>query len=574
MLPYAKYFPLLFPIILLLLGYFHPISALNQDLGRHLLTGQIITQTLQIPSTNLFSYTYPEFPFINHHWFSEVVFSAITSVSGYPGLFIFSLLLIVSAFGLVLSTAANTGRIIPLAFLAIIYLRILFERTDLRPELLSFLFMSLMITILYRYREKYTRLIVLLIPLQLLWTNSHIYFPIGILVTVLFAIDLGFLHRKNLRTTQIKLLIITLFGMGLVTLINPHGLTGALYPFTVMQNYGYTIEENQTPFFLQSLGFVKPSLLYLEIALLILFSSLLATIKRFRLIDWLLATVFSAIALSAVRNFPLFVFATLIPCSYAVSTCISSFSNREKQSKPLMKYLALTCLLLFFCWQARAVVAMNPIGYGVHEDAKAALDFVKKEGLKGSIFNNFDIGSYIESRLYPDEKVFIDGRPEAYPASFIKNVYIPMQEDKALFASLSNKYNFNTIIFSHTDQTPWGEQFVNTIVQDDTWRTVYLDPTIIVLVKNIPKNESLIKRFSLAQSLSMTLPDDERLLRQAAHFYSITSQTISLEKVISLLLQRSPNNCQLLNAMMSMYAKDNHPSTEIYQARYRMHCSD
>jgi len=46
----------------------------TQDLGRHLKLGEIIIQTGRVPSTNLFSYTYPQFSFINHHWLSEVIF--------------------------------------------------------------------------------------------------------------------------------------------------------------------------------------------------------------------------------------------------------------------------------------------------------------------------------------------------------------------------------------------------------------------------------------------------------------------------------------------------------------------
>lgn len=571
---YAKFYPLLLPLALLILGYFRPITALNQDLGRHLLTGQIITQTLLVPSTNLFSYTHPDFPFINHHWFSEVIFYLIASMGGYSGLFILSLLLIIGAFNLIVITAARKSSILPLAFLGIVYLRVLFERTDLRPELFSFLFLSLMVSILYRYRESHTRLIFLLLPLQLLWTNSHIYFPIGILLTTLFMIDIGVTHRKNLLAKKPKLLFLVLIGMGLVTLLNPHGITGALYPLTVMQNYGYTIEENQTPFFLQSLGFVKPSFFYLGLTIIILFSTLILTVKKARLIDWLLAIIFSVVALSAVRNFPLFVFATFIPSSYALSTLLTHLPKLTRPRNSLLKYAPILILLLFFFWQAKTITIVHPVSYGVYEDAKGALDFIQREKIHGPIFNNFDIGSYIESRLYPRERVFIDGRPEAYPVSFIQGVYIPMQQDPALFLKTSNSYRFNAIIFSHTDQTPWAEQFIATIIRDKGWRTVYLDPTIIVLIKNTNQNAPIISRFSLPDSLPMHLPNDERLLRQAAHFYSITSQTKNLEKTLLLLLQLNPKDCPLLNAITSVYIAESHPSAQIYQARYNMYCGN
>jgi hypothetical protein len=59
------------------------------------------------------------------------------------------------------------------------------------------------------------------------------------------------------------------------------------------------------------------------------------------------------------------------------------------------------------------------------------------KNLKGPIFNNFDIGSYLIFRLYnkslpAGRQVFVDGRPEAYPASFFQITYILMQQDPKL----------------------------------------------------------------------------------------------------------------------------------------------
>ena len=169
-----------------------------------------------------------------------------------------------------------------------------------------------MVTILYQYREHFTKLIFLLIPLEVLWANLHIYFPIGVLVILLFVVDDLIIHRRNLWTKYTKTLLLVFILTGVATLFNPHFISGATYPLRVFQNYGYTIEENQTPFFLQSLGFHKPSFLYLGLALSILFSSLAISWKKTRIVDWLLSIAFTLITLSAVRNFPLFVFATFI----------------------------------------------------------------------------------------------------------------------------------------------------------------------------------------------------------------------------------------------------------------------
>nr|HVZ58532.1 hypothetical protein [Patescibacteria group bacterium] len=341
------------PFLLLFVEFFHHITAFDQDLGRHVLTGKIILQTLHVPTTNLFSYTYPAFPFINHHWGSEVVFYLVFHTTGSLGLFTLSLLIILAAFFLQLRGTKSSPPII-IVPLAIMYLRILSERTDIRPELFSFFFLSLIVTILYRNREHTTRLIYLLIPLELLWTNMHIYFPIGVLVTALFLIEEIILKRKNLRNRHTLTLGAVFLAMGGMTLINPHFLTGALYPFRVFQNYGYTIEENQSPFFLQSLGFATPTFPYLEVTIIILFLSLLFTIRKSRIIDWLLSLTFTLIALMAVRNFPLFVFTTFIACCTASSNLLSALP--KIRGKPFWKITWILLISFFLLWQTHSIL--------------------------------------------------------------------------------------------------------------------------------------------------------------------------------------------------------------------------
>lgn len=555
--------------LFLLLGFVHVSTAFDQDLGRHLLTGKIITQSFHVPAINLFSYTYPTFPFINHHWLSEVVFYNLTTITGTSGLFLLSLFLIITAWGLVAHRALRKAHPLIFLLLSTIYLRILFERTDIRPELFSFLFLATTVTILYRYKEKFTKLIFLLIPLELLWVNMHIYFPIGILVTLLFLIDNLVTSRKNLFNPQTKILVVIFIFMGLTTLLNPHGLSGATYPFRVFENYGYSIEENQNPFFLLSLGFSKPSLLYLELAVGIVLVAFLGAFKKTRLIDWLLFVVFTAVAFNAVRNFPLFVFATFIPAIKSLSELfLTSLKLLTPQKRLVIIRLAYFLVLIFILWQGRTVLTLHPLGFGFTENVKAALTFFEKEELHGPIFNNFDIGSYIEYRLYPDEKVFIDGRPEAYPASFIQDTYRKMQTDPSLFAKVSKKYTFNTIVFAHTDQTPWAEVFLRSIVHNPEWMTVYLDPTMIILVRDVPSNQTVTKTFGKQlQNYSFPLPRDEKSLRTLGHFYGEVGLTNQLEGVLLRLLSTDPTDCSTLKILAQLYIQKNNPAAVLYNQR-------
>jgi|SRR3989344_611873 len=576
---------------LLFIGFFHKISAITQDLGRHFLLGEIILKTHSIPLTNLFSYTYPDFPFINLHWLSEVFFYLIFIISGFNGLLIISTLIVLVSFYLVFSKSVKTTPLLSLTIGSVLYLRVLFERTDIRPEIFSFLFLSLFISILYSYRKKHTRLIFILPLIELLWVNMHIYFIVGIAVLGLFLIDSiimkfkrgelmkflqqGCLNRSEFRSKKILLatsapvvtLIIILILSILATLINPSGIKGALYPFHVFNNYGYQIEENQNIFFLWQYS-QKQTIIYFALSSTLLFLSLLFSLKKVRIIDWMLSIFFTILAITAIRNFPLFVFATFIPFMRNLSILTDKIALFNKK-------IIVIPLFLIILWQITQVLSLKEFGLGVETGAKPAADFYLKNNLKGPIFNNFDIGSYLEYRFYPKEKVFVDGRPGEYPVSFFQEVYIPMQLDKNIFEKTDQKYKFNTIFFSYTDQTPWGTSFVKQIVTNDNWKIIYLDDYVIILAKNNSENKNLIEKFLTnidhLKISNLNNNDFNSLLRLALFFNKtgLMQQEIEIhQKILSI----KPDFCPSLYNLSVYLIKDNNPAGNIWASKYNNQC--
>lgn len=558
---------------LLFLGYFHPVTAITQDLGRHLMTGDIILQTLSVPKTNLFSYTYPNFPFINHHWLSEVFYSIFFDKIGFNGLLVLNTSLILLSFGLIISSIYKKVSALILLFCSLLYLPILFERTDVRPESFSFLFLSLFIVILYKFRDKFTKWILILPFLELLWVNMHIYFPIGIAVLFLFLIDAiapalqNFYqdfdsHQipKPVHKDKILTLLLILIASTLLTLINPNGLKGALYPFEVFQNYGYSIQENQNIFFLWNYSH-NPAILFFAVSIILLFLILVIARKKTCPADWFTFIFFSILTMTAIRNFPLFVFASFIPLT-------KSLSNIKFSLPKNIKIAFLIFLLALFIFEAQQILTKNGFGLGQATGSKAGVDFFLENNLKGPIFNNFDIGSYLIYRLYPkdlpagrQEKVYIDGRPEAYPASFIRETYIPMQLDEKKFELADKQYNFKTIFFSHTDQTPWAEAFLKQIVKNNKWQMVYLDDFTIILTKN-----------SNIKPIIKTDYSDMKSLIQLAHFFQnkgFNDQEIAVyQKILGL----NPNYCPALyNLTLKLQAK-NDAAFPIFADKFQKNC--
>ncbi|MCL5438832.1 MAG: hypothetical protein M1268_02485 [Patescibacteria group bacterium] len=559
---------------LLFTGFFHTISAITQDLGRHILMGKIIVQNDLIPQINLFSYTYPNYPFINHHWLSEVSFFTIQKLIGFNGLLLISTLVVIAAFSLVFFYSLKKDNIIPITIVSILYLRVLFERTDIRPEIFSFLFLSLFATILYSYRKKFNNLIYSLIFIELIWVNTHIYFFTGIIVLGLFLVDEIIINRKKLITKHAVILFFVFIASLFVTVINPNGIKGALYPFNVFNNYGYQIEENQNIFFLEQIS-NKPSIVYFKISAIFLFLTLILNFKKCKPIDWMLSVTFTYFAVVAIRNFPLFVFATFIPFVENLTSVFDKLTSKIFSRKVLIKIVVEVFLIIIMIWQIIQVSSFRTFGFGLEKGVKNGVDFFSEQKLKGPIFNNFDIGSYLEYRLFPKEKVFVDGRPEAYPIDFFQKVYIPMQDDKQVFEKESNKYNINSIIFGHTDQTPWAGEFIKQIVNNENWKIVYLDENVFIALKNNSENKTIIDKFNTNKNNfkveDLGLKEITPLFR-FANFFNKAGWAEQEEKTYQQILSINPNFCPALYNLAIILNQQKSPLSDVYANKFKLNC--
>lgn len=446
-------------ILLFLAISFHSVIEFDQDLGRHLLLGGIIIDNFSVPQVNLLSYTHSTYPFINSHWLAEVVFAAVGNITALLWL---KVVIFISAFTLTLVTAYKYSKSLWATALCFVFLApVLLERTEIRPEIFSFLFTAIFLYILLLKNKLWW----LLPIIELIWVNTHIYFFLGP------ALSLIFLQRKQWYVPLI---------IALATLVNPNFISGALFPLSVFGNYGYSIVENQHIFFLYQV-ISNPNINYFFIA--ISFALVVLLFSQWRKISlsqfaWLSLSVLPFIA---IRNFPLFFLLELPIISYLLA---SGKLRLEKYGR----YIIIAAIVLTLIRTGRLVtneyyytVSSNKsFGSEVKESGKGAMDFVLASNLEGPIFNSFDNGSYITYRAYPKLKVFVDGRPEAYPKEFFQEVYIPMQLNPEVFENVDSQIDFKTVIFFHTDGTTWGQQFLTDIVKNPRYRMVYLDSATVV----------------------------------------------------------------------------------------------
>lgn len=102
--------------------------------------------------------------------------------------------------------------------------------------------------------------------------------------------------------------------------------------------------------------------------------------------------------------------------------------------------------------------------------------------------------------MFPQEKVFVDNRPEAYSVEFFEK-YRQAQTDDIVWQKLEKECHFQTIFFYRHDLTPWAQAFLITRVKDPSWVPVYVDGWNIIFVKNNPKNKAIIRQFALPKEM-------------------------------------------------------------------------
>jgi hypothetical protein len=538
-----KFVFILLLLALFLAEFFHPITAVNDDLARHILLGEIIVQTHHVPTTNLLSYTYTNYPYIAISWLTEVIFYFLFVNGGFTLLLIVNTILVALAFGSLIFYATKKYHLTHATLLSItLYLLLLGLRSDIRPEVMSMFCLSLFMTILYVSQRSNKNILLFLIPVELLWVNLHIYFFVGPLLILLFLLDN--LITNHFKFVKAKWYFFTLIGTAIITAINPNGIQGALFPFTVLNNYGFPIVENQSLITLFTI-YHSSEIVLPACGIIILFIVLFWAKKNTLPIDWFLAIFFGLAVFFMFRNILLFVFTTFLTFTAQLNFLFNKYRSDVKKF-PFLSYvfyypLSLCLLILLIV----GLISQRAFGTGAIVYGKNAIDFLQQHSIQEPYYNNFDIGGYLAYRIYP-KRVFLDNRPEAYPASFFQKTYIPMQDNPDFLKKLDQRYRFNAIIIQYWDNTPWGYPLLTYLVNSSNFKLIYLDQYIVLLVRNTQENRKLVTQYLITKnSFKMNSTNNTEDLIHYLFFFEKVGWRNNLNTTIALIKKLDPQMCSL-----------------------------
>ena len=121
------------------------------------------------------------------------------------------------------------------------------------------------------------------------------------------------------------------------------------------------------------------------------------------------------------RNLPLFAIFTVLYLSKVVNKNITKVKTY---------YLVMIIFVLTIVFGAKFNLVNANNGFGLQDNIEKSATFYKSQKLAGPIFNNYDDGGYLIYELFPQEKVFVDNRPEAYTKEFFDKVYNPALADE------------------------------------------------------------------------------------------------------------------------------------------------
>lgn len=407
---------LLPPLLLLVFGSFF-LNGTDADYWWHARTGRYIAETGGVPTTDPFSHTVAGRPWVSHEWLTDLVLYAVERGTGYVGN--------VALFGLVgvltlLATYAACRRRgvgeLGAALLMLWAFTMMLPMLNVRPQLVTMLFLATSALLLTRYRQDHDRRALWAFPpLLALWVNLHGGYVIGLVLLGLTVAGETIARWRGEAAAPIRPLLVTTILAALATLLTPHGLDALRYPLTYVGAGNASmrlVQEWQSP------NFHQPAFLIFGASLLLL---LVLGLGRRPLgpTDILWAVVLTLMSLRSLRHIALYAVVVLPLLGARLQAELPALRQPFLNARrPLVvALLALTWLLPAV---AIAGVAAAPARLQTGRAPSAAgypagaVAYIRAHDLRGNLFNQYHWGGYLIYELAPDPRVFIDGRADPF----------------------------------------------------------------------------------------------------------------------------------------------------------------
>jgi hypothetical protein len=496
----------------------------EDDFFWHLASGKYIVENMKVPSTDVFSHVTYGQQWIPFEWGWDVMTFLIFNSLGYPGIYIFKIILILLIF-LVYSRILDRlklGDSLKITFLLILCWGMLF-RFSIRPHLISYLFYVLILYIIisYKYfdRQNYKRLYYLPI-IFLIWANLHIGVIIGAFIFTLFVISEVVIYLlpgrfsgqgiAALNKKEMSRLFIMYVVCLAVMLINPNGILTYLYAYSLTSSkLIYELGEYKSPF--DSIFNSSLAMTTYKIMLGCGIFALIYSLKKKDLFAFLLFAFFAIYSLRGARFAIDYNIIASFPIFMGILYLIRQSKRKGFKDFVTAHYgfkLILMVVMLFMIVNIPNDFLFNGIfryyrrwGVGIDREffSQPMFDFAKSIKLNEigeRPFNNYTCGGLFLWN-FPGSKNFIDSR---YVNDQVYSEYGIINSMKAGFVDRINKYGIDYVIYEVAEMRDNPRSLGTSVVaylsqKSDEWKLIYWDDISFIFVKNIPKFEQIISKY-------------------------------------------------------------------------------
>lgn len=448
----------------------------DPDLWGHIRFGQEFIAHHHLVETDPYSYSALKAPWHDYEWLAEVVMAWVYNLGGVLGLKLWKLTCTALIVGFITDTLAVTGASLSIQFPILLICAIgLVPQMQFRPQMFTFVILSVLIDLLARDTYKLRMPLWICIPMMLLWVNLHAGFFVGIIALAIYtaarlSCDIagggGWQHGAMLALITI--------GALAVTLVNPLGASmwssvvrTLSQPYTrgAISEWQPTIHAVISQWNQQKSGV----LIYLPFGLLLLgfFATFMLCPRGADLPLVAVAVPMCFAALLSARNMALAVIAVSAPlASRLTSINLRRITSQRPGSAPQVKpvFALLMCAFLIFQTDLSSGRLMLDSAYPA-----GALEFMGEHGLHGNILSEWAWGGYLIWHGAPSDKVFVDGRSDSvYPLGVIRD-FLLFRFDLTGGGQVLNAYPHDFVLISP------GAPARHLMERRSDWKLVYRD---------------------------------------------------------------------------------------------------
>lgn len=451
-------------------------------------------------ATDVLVWTPVREPYSNPQWGSQLVFFGLYNASPYL-LLTARAIIITGALAVLMLLIYQKSRSLRMTSLvALLAYFTGWTNYGMRPQLLAFLpFIGFYF--LLENKETRWRSLPLLVPIMLFWVNVHGSFFLGVALLGIYALGTLLERLPNAAGREWLRSRAALWQFGwfgaaaLATLANPYG-AGIYNYFFVATNDPIARALNiewQAPTLTDGTG-----ILFFGNVLVFLLSAYLSK-RRMRPTEILLVLAFGYLALTSIRNVLWWgwVTAPIIAANFAAFAANRAARKREaaighpeteaesqRPDVPALNWaiaVALMAGVLVFTplWRAHNPLVPRANAGALSDDTPSKLAvYLESAKLPKPLFNYMEWGGYLEWILYPEYRMFIDGRFEARQVQVWKD-YLSISRARADWQKTLDGYGVKTLVLNKD----FHHDLIGFAQLSKDWRKVYEDKLGVVFVR-------------------------------------------------------------------------------------------